>query len=422
MRRGPRHRLALGAGLAALATAPSVRAAGYDQPVPFVARQLGMGGTALAAVDDPSATAQNPAGLAWVDDIQVLGGLTLMAGRLRSVPEPDTAVESETMLAPLPFASAAARVLPGVSVGVAVYPIAAAGAAYEYEGAVGRTRDEARAAFFEAGLGVGVQLPLGLALGAAHRSTYATLSRYKRGDDANGPGIDLNQAGVDFTGFRLGAQWHALDDSPSATGATRHRLRVGGAYRHRTEIEIDGDSGTVLSLPARDTRTTLLLPTRAGAGLRCDFGRFGAAFEADYVHNADNDRGEVAAELSGAPFAVPVIYDWTDAVTLRAGAEVRALGDGSLALRAGLVRDGTSASRAYPSPFGPPPAPTWVVTLGAGSAGASWAANLGYGMRWGGTTVNDAELGRDGCAFCGYAGEYSARLHLISADFSRRFF
>lgn len=407
--------------IAALLSPALSHAAGYDQPVPFTARNIGVGGTAVAAADDPTAPAYNPAGLAWVSGAEVLGGVTLMMGKLRASPESDINVESERIVAPLPFLSAASKLFDRVHVGLAMHPIAAAGAVYEYEGAVGLTRDETRAAFVEAALGVGVRLPLGLALGIAHRTTYATLSRYKRGANASGPGIELNLDGIDFTGVRLGAQWHALQDAPHATAATRRRLRFGVAYRHPIEIDVHGETGTVFSQPASDTTTTLRLPARLTGGIRLDFGRFGAAFEADYVNNAANDKAAVRAKLAGAALDVPAIFDWQDAVTLRAGAEYRTLSDGELALRIGFARDGTSASRTYPIPFGPPPAPTHVATLGAGFSRKSWSMNLGYGLRFGETTINESELGRDACAFCGYSGEYSTQLHLISADFSRRF-
>jgi hypothetical protein len=42
--------------LAVIMSAPLARAAGYDTPILYSARHQAMGGTAIAYVDDPSAT------------------------------------------------------------------------------------------------------------------------------------------------------------------------------------------------------------------------------------------------------------------------------------------------------------------------------------------------------------------------------
>ncbi|MEB2310384.1 MAG: hypothetical protein OZ921_05810 [Sorangiineae bacterium] len=405
----------------AMLVAGAAQAAGYDQPLPFAARHVGIGGTSLAEVDSALAPALNPGGLGWIRAPELLGGVTLMTGVVRSSPEPNVNVESERVLAPVPLFGAAMPIASRVALGLAARPLAAAGAAYEYRGAVGVTDDEARAAFVEVALGVGVELPGGVALGVAQRTTYATMSRFKRGAGASGPGIDSSQSGLDFTGVRVGAQWHALSDAPGATGSTRRRLRLGAVYRHQTTIDLHGEEGVLLGAPARDLETRLLLPSRFGGGLRADFGRFGGALEAELVKNGDNGRGAVSATRAGERIELPAIYDWRDAVMLRAGAEVRVLRDGALALRAGAVYDGPSSSRRYPSPFAPPPAPTYAATVGAGFERGAWSVNVAYALRFGSTTISGSELGSEACALCGYAGEYGATLHLISADLSHRF-
>ncbi len=50
-------------------------AAGWDTPIIYTARQLGMGGTAIAGVRDPSASFHNPAGYQGIEGLEVLGNL-----------------------------------------------------------------------------------------------------------------------------------------------------------------------------------------------------------------------------------------------------------------------------------------------------------------------------------------------------------
>ncbi len=418
--RAPRRTAAL-LGAAALLHALGAVAAGYDQPLPSAARQIGMGGAGLADAQGALAPGSNPAGLAATPGWEVEGGLTLMTGVVRASPEPRTNLESERVVAPLPHLGVAARLHPRLGLGLLLQPIAAAGAVYEYEGAVGATRDETRAAFFEAAVGLGVQLPYGLALGLAHRSTYAQMQRYKRGAHADAPGIQLDQRGMDFSGLRLGLTWRLLSEAPRVSLTARQQLRLGVVYRHGTDVELSAEDGIVLAQPVRDVSTTLHLPARVGAGLRTDLGRWGGAFEAELVRNGDNARGRVSATLGGAPLRLPALYDWTDSVLLRAGVELRLLEAGELSVRAGLVRDAAAASRRYPTPFGPPPAPTYAGTLGAGFTHRGWAGNLAYAYRFGGTTLGERELGAELCAFCGYAGRYEARLHVIAVDVGRHF-
>src|SRR5688572_4169934 len=99
--------------------APLARAAGYDTPILYTARHQGMGGTAIAYVDDPSATFHNPAGLAGVKGLAAIGDLSLILGKVRSTPDRAVgSVESEPVLAPFFLLGAGYRVHEWVSVGL----------------------------------------------------------------------------------------------------------------------------------------------------------------------------------------------------------------------------------------------------------------------------------------------------------------
>src|SRR3954470_16454298 len=81
-------RLAGASFLAALtALLPAgARAGGYDTPMLYSARHMGMGGTAIGYVSDPSALFHNPAGLGQVARAEVLGDFSLLLGRIHGSP------------------------------------------------------------------------------------------------------------------------------------------------------------------------------------------------------------------------------------------------------------------------------------------------------------------------------------------------
>ena len=62
-------------------------AGGFDTPILYSARHMGMGGTAIGYVYDPSALFHNPAGLAHTDFIAITGDFTPLIGNITSSPE-----------------------------------------------------------------------------------------------------------------------------------------------------------------------------------------------------------------------------------------------------------------------------------------------------------------------------------------------
>jgi hypothetical protein len=126
--------VALAGALALVLVAPVARAAGYDTPILYSARHQGMGGTAIAYVDDPSATFHNPAGLAGVEGLSLLGDLSLILGTVQSTPERGVeSVESEPGLAPFFMVAAAVRPHEWFTLGLGFFPVASGGAEYRYE-------------------------------------------------------------------------------------------------------------------------------------------------------------------------------------------------------------------------------------------------------------------------------------------------
>src|SRR5690606_9626434 len=125
-----------------------------------------------------------------------------------------------------------------------------------------------------------------------------------------------------------------------------------------------------------------------------------------------NEGARVNGRQGSTDVSVPNLFRWSDSFTLRGGLEYRFLEAQNLAARLGYVFDSTTANKQYPTAFGTPPAPTHVLTAGAGYDGGPWEVNLAYAYRFGSTTVTAADLeGADECRFCGAAGEYAIALN-----------
>jgi long-subunit fatty acid transport protein len=242
---------------------------------------------------------------------------------------------------------------------------------------------------------------------------------------------------LNFAGLRLGAQWTALD-----------WLEVGAVYRHKTTTKVTNSDGVALGMRYTDIETTFVLPTRFGLGTRADVGPVGVAVDGEYTLQSQNDAYPLignppASEFNPEParMEVPNVYAWKDAVTLRAGVEYRLLtaeggdrgllvgraaGRRRLALRLGYIFDGTATNKQYPSPFGTPPGPSHIFTIGAGWNAGPWQVNLAYGYRFGEGAVTAADLSdpnRRACAFCGAAGNdpYRIKINALYLDFSYSF-
>src|SRR6187431_2609322 len=123
------------AALGILLSAPRVaRAGGYDTPMLYSARHMGMGGTAIGYVKDPSGLFHNPAGLGHIERGEVLGDFSLLVGGIHASPSflpSGRDIDSETTVAPFFLLGGAYRVHRMITLGVGVFPIASSGATYK---------------------------------------------------------------------------------------------------------------------------------------------------------------------------------------------------------------------------------------------------------------------------------------------------
>jgi long-subunit fatty acid transport protein len=394
--------VALVGAVAAVLVAPLARAAGYDTPILYSARHQGMGGTAIAFVDDPSATFHNPAGLAGVKGLSLLGDLSLILGKVQSSPDPAiTSLESEPVLAPFFMAAAAIRPHEWFTLGLGFFPVASGGAEYRYELSGNPFVDSTRILFLEATPAASLNVPKDrwvpgeLSVGAGYRMSYLTFEREK-GDPDDPRILNLHMNGTSFTGFRVGAQYHPIPT-----------LGFGVVFRNRIEIESKADKVSVYVLPGRDASLPFVLPAKLGGGVEFEVPRLRVAVDTEYAFQSQNDRVNLEGTLNGTPASVQNVFDWQDGVTLRTGLEYRLLdGPRRYPLRVGYIFDSKVASEEFPSAFGTPPAPTHAVSLGGGVDFGAWQLNAALTRRFGSTTIDQSELGT-GCAFCSYAGDYA---------------
>jgi len=401
-------------------------AGGYDTPMLYSARHMGMGGTAVAYVDDPSALFHNPAGLSGTDGLTLMGDFSLLIGNIDAAPDEDAGtLTSENTVGPFFLLGASGRITEWLTAGFAVYPVASAGAEFNYMSGARSITDSTRLVFIEMSPGVAFEVPdYNLALGVGYRVTLVTLerSRLEEGSPPEGPSdLDFEASGANFTGFRVGLQWAPL---VAGENGSDFGLSVGAHYRHKTRTEIDG--ADQFALAAADTvSTAFTLPSRMSFGVRADYGPLSAAFDLEYAFNSQNEQEDVVADFGGFEVRVPNVFDWSNAFTTRVGVEYRLL-DGMIPLRVGYVWDQKTGSGIYPTAFGTPPAATHVVTVGGGFEMDGLSVNLAFAHRRGGAEFTqeqfDAREDRLGeCQFCGYPGDYFIRLNGIYVDVSYEF-
>lgn len=420
--------IALVALVVASAGSSRAFAAGYDTPILYTARHLGMGGTAIGYVDDPSALFHNPAGLRHTKRFSLLGDVSLLLGNITGSPAPDAIeADSETTVAPFFMLAASARATDWLTLGFAVYPVASAGGTYEYPRGTATISDSTTLIFFEASVAAAVEIPdYNLSFGLGYRVTYVSLTR-ERGPIDGTPDTNFSASGASFAGFRLGVQWQPIEE-----------FEVGFSYRHKTETDIEqtgpgADPDDPCSAPCalgttgESISTTFTLPSRVGVGLRMNLGDFSWAGDLEYTVQSQNQRTDFVAASGGVEFDVPNVFDWKDGLTGRLGFEYRLL-DGSLPLRLGYIWENRVTSRPYVTAFGTPPGTTHVATVGGGYETGGFRVDVAYAYRTSKGRVTQSQIdearsdpdGLGACPFCGFAGDYALTMHgiYVSASYA----
>ncbi len=377
-----------------------------------------MGGAAISYVDDPSAAFHNPAGLSGVHGLAFLGDISVLLAHITGSPAASASasgIQSDLIVAPFFLAAAAYRVQPWLSLGMGVFPVASGGADYEYPvpGSDVYQYDSTSIVFYELTPLLSLNLPKDsilpgeLSVGIGYRVTLSSFER-KLGVREDPRGLNLDLGGADAMGFRAGLQYRPSD-----------YFSLGVVYRNKVTVTNRADDAIVLGQSATHVELPFVLPAQLGGGLRSDIQRFGVAFDAIYTFQEQNERSALSALLNGMPAAVPSVFEWQNAFTLRFGFEYRLGPSEQVPLRLGYVFDDQVTSRAFPSAFGTPPGPTRSLTMGGGYVADSWEVNLALALRTGSTKINPSELGPPGaCPTCGYSGEYGLSATGLYVDFS----
>ena len=391
--------------------APAAHAGGYDIPVLYSARNMGMGGTGVSTVSSATALFMNPAGLGNVGKASLLGDLSFITGKLKASPgAPNQDIWSERTNAPFFLVGGAYRVHPWFTVGLAVFPVAAASGTYRYElpGDSSPTFDKTRLTFIEIAPGVAMNIPaIGLSIGASYRITVVRHERVTRLTDGSNTSLDADLRGVNWASFRLGLQWRFTDN-----------VAIGIAYRHRANTTLTSGSGTLANTEVKDVSARFKLPPRLSFGIRADYAWFGAAVDLEYGVNHEN---RVTTIRVGGNDVTDNVFAWEDQLTLRTGLEARFLKHDRMAFRLGYIWDQKTTNRMFPTAFGTPPSSTHVGTVGLGYKQGPWEANLAYAFRMGKAHVTEAEVaaGKPMCPLtCDEAGHYEMRLNGLYADLS----
>lgn len=387
-------------------------AGGYDTPMLYSARHMGMGGTAVSYVDDASALFHNPAGIGRIADANLHLDLTALMGHAQGSPSAApsaNSIESNTTFAPFFLAGGAYRFHKYLVGGLAAYPVASAGATYEYDVMGTNVEDRTRLLFYEVAPALAVSIPqIRLTLGATWRITVVRLDR-----EVSSPETNLVLRGANYKGFRVGAQWEAIEN----------HLRVGFHYRHKTVTDVaDIEPPVVSGIGVDYAKTSFTLPSRISFGIDGGNGPYRVAVDVEYALNSEN----VRSVLDVGFLTRQNIFGWQNAVTLRVGAEYTVAE--RFPIRIGYVFDATTSNISYPTAFGTPPAPTHVLTAGAGIQKGGLRANFAIAQRFGSTTVTAQDIANGDlgtCDLCGAPGDYAIRLtgfyFDVSYDFGRRF-
>ena len=429
--------LALSLGLLVLITAPrGAVAGGYDTPILYSARHIGMGGTSIGYVYDPTAIFSNPAGLGHTDFISLTVDFSPLMGSIQASPaSPYQNIDSDFVFAPAFLVGAAFRVHKYVTLGVGAYPVAAAGAKYTYtkENSDTETTDETNLRFIEVSPAITFNIPGNVRLGLGYRISIIQLKRFQETVDKV---FDFDLTGVNFAGFRAGLQWSPSDD-----------FEIGLVYRHKTETTAKTDTGIVLTNPQTDVELDVILPSKLGIGMRKEFGALAVALDLEWTFNSQNEVNNLRAspaptfDKDGNPAldkdgnrkmssdlsdpGIPVFSRWHDALTARIGLEYTIAG--KWAARLGYIFDGATSNLHYPSAFGTPPTATHSFTVGAGYKTEDWELNVAYAHRTGSLDITPDDVHKDnkdpsdgllGCLTCSDAGRYEMNLHGAYLDFS----
>ncbi|MCA9513862.1 MAG: outer membrane protein transport protein [Myxococcales bacterium] len=409
--------------VATLVGSTGAHAAGWDTPILYSAQHMGMGGAAIAYVDDPSAMFHNPAGLGRTEGLTLMANLSVIFGTITSSPEGvDSArdIESENILSTPPLVGVSWKAADIFAAGLGFYPVAAAGATYKYNDGAKDIENTTEVRFYELTPAIAFSFfDKKLTIGVDWRITIATLDRVLTKDVGV---FDLAMSGTNLAGFRFGVQYQPIPE-----------LQLGAVFRTKTVTTLEDSAGLVFSQePERDAKIDFTLPAKLGLGARTNLDPIAIVLDFEYAFQSQNQVSIIETDPPIAGITVNNVFKWDDGITLRAGLEYELKDpefDSSWFFRGGFIYDGQVTKEQYPSAFGTPPGPTTSVTAGVGyRCGQTWAMNFAVAHRMGTAKVRQSVIdeqdladGADKCLACSEGGNYKISLTGIYLDFKYSF-
>jgi len=401
-------------GTSLCAASPAL-AGGYDTPILYSAQHMGMGGAAIAYVDDPTAMFHNPAGIARTEGLTLTLNATLILGTIQSTPSTDSKnLDSNDITALAPLAGVTVKPLDWLAFGFGFYPVASAGAEYEYKNALGGdVTNSTDVVFLEMAPTVAFHLPGNVNIGASWRIVLASLDRQLDDPNPSNPNFDASLSGSNVAAFRVGAQWDPIPE-----------LQIGVVFRNKTTTTLVDDSGVAIGGTPKRIETDFVLPAKLGFGVRLKLDPVRVAADVEYAFQSQNEKSTFLLGPNKQPGLVPIVsyFEWHNATTLRLGVEY-ALQE-RFFFRGGFIYDSQVSNEDFPSAFGTPPTSSTTVTAGFGLAcGNNWKLNFAFAHRFAETDVpvNPSPDPDKACLPCSQPGHYQLSMTGLYVDFTYAF-
>jgi long-chain fatty acid transport protein len=309
------------------------------------ARAVGMGGAFVAQASDPSAIFFNPAGLAFQEGLNVMGGATLVLPSTKfkysnaAVPE----VKQEDQMYYPPNLYGTYSVNEKWVVGIGVYTPYGLGSKWnkDWIGSAIAVKTEVQTFYFNPT--VSYKISDKLSLGAGVSYIYGSVNLSKRvpipGTPINGT-LTLDGTGTGF-GFNAGILYKPTE-----------KISLGASFRSLTKLEFSGTAkfSDMLTLspffPGGTGKATLPMPANIYVGAAYKISEK-LTVEADFQYVGWSSYKELVVALPTGPvfptYGVPLqtsqtqVKNWDDGYLGRVGAEYQV--NQNLALRAGIIYD-----------------------------------------------------------------------------------
>lgn len=377
------------------------------------ARATGMGGAFVARASDPSAIYYNVAGLGFQKGINVLAGGNLII--------PSTTFKGTGIMKPLEYSTKAAVFTPinlygtyqvndDIVVGMGVFNPFGLGTEWDalwgqtvtnaYLGSTKAVKSEVATWYFNPSVAYKITDELAVGVGVSYVYASAFISRnlnpsaiYKMELDGTGDGFNFN----------IGAIYKPMDN-----------LWVGATYRATTTVEFEGDV-KVAGAYVASGKTKLPMPGVFTIGAAYELTPE-LTVEGDIQYTQWSEYHWLTINFNkpvttlGGITQMKELKDWSDQVTLRAGAEY--VLDPQITLRAGLIADFSPQAPSKTEPM-LPDGDRYDVTVGG-----SYKINNNLSVDAAYMFLYFAEKDAKNSAL---PGKYNSLSHIFSVNFAYSF-